>query len=107
MSGCSADALHLSVRPILIPPFVLLLFATFAIGVRAQELPDLNWIPRSDWISVRTSLSPPAVGNGVADDTPALQAALDQLGANPGEPNTVYLPPGTYRISKTLVVKQK
>ena len=50
---------------------------------------------------------PHAAGNGVADDTAALQAALDRLSANPGEPNTIYLPAGTYRITRTLVVKQK
>jgi hypothetical protein len=73
----------------------------------ASAFPELNWEPRSDWINVRTGPAPQAVGDGAADDTAALQAALDQLSANPGEPNTIYLPPGTYRITRTLVVKQK
>ncbi|MGO9204273.1 MAG: glycosyl hydrolase family 28-related protein [Limisphaerales bacterium] len=70
-------------------------------------LPELNWEPRSDWINLRTGPSPQAIGDGAADDTAALQAALDRLSDNPGEPNTVYLPPGTYRITRTLAVRQK
>lgn len=38
-----------------------------------------------------------AKGNGVADDTGAIQAAIDRTAAGPG--GTVYLPPGTYRIA--------
>lgn len=42
-----------------------------------RELPELHWEPRSDWINVKTDVSPRATGDGVADDTAALQAALD------------------------------
>ena len=39
----------------------------------------------------------------MADDTAALQAALDGLKAEGYDtPNTIYLPPGTYRITRTL-----
>lgn len=41
-----------------------------------------------------------AVGDGTANDTTAIQAALTQ-----GTGRTVYFPAGTYRISTTLVVK--
>src|SRR3990170_3141800 len=43
-----------------------------------------------------------AVGDGVADDTDAIQQAIDaqQNRAN----KIVYFPPGTYRITRTLVV---
>jgi len=66
------------------------------------NLPRLNWEERSDWINVKTKVTPPAVGDGVADDTAALQAALDGLKDGYDTPNTVYLPPGTYRIRRTL-----
>jgi hypothetical protein len=40
-----------------------------------------------------------AVGDGVADDTAAIQAAITALGANGGQ---VYLPQGTYKVSSTI-----
>ena len=69
------------------------------------EIPELNWEPRSDWINVKTGVAPGAKGDGIADDTAALQAALDKLNGAYGEVHTcktVYLPAGTYRITKTL-----
>ncbi|MDX6750268.1 glycosyl hydrolase family 28-related protein [Geminicoccaceae bacterium 1502E] len=41
-----------------------------------------------------------AVGDGVADDAPSFQAALDAHGA-------VYVPPGTYRLATALQVKPR
>ena len=66
-------------------------------GVLADEptLPVLNWEPRSDWVNVKEH---GAVGDGTADDTAAIQAVLDQV----VDGTTVYLPPGTYRITSTL-----
>ncbi|MBM4078465.1 MAG: peptidase, partial [Planctomycetes bacterium] len=43
-----------------------------------------------------------AVGDGKADDAPAIQAALDAASANGG--GIVLLPPGSYLINKTLTV---
>ena len=43
-----------------------------------------------------------AMGDGKADDTAAIQAALDSLKDGFDKPNTVYFPPGVYRITKTL-----
>jgi hypothetical protein len=43
-----------------------------------------------------------AVGDGVADDTAAIQKALDRPG-----PHRVVIPAGTYRISDTLVIGGK
>lgn len=40
-----------------------------------------------------------AVGNGVADDTVAIQTAIDAVSANGG---TVEFPPGTYRIARNI-----
>lgn len=43
-----------------------------------------------------------AVGNGVADDTAAIQAAIDSFGARGGP---VCLPKGTYKTTATLTMK--
>jgi len=70
-------------------------------------IPDLRWTKRSDWISVKTDVEPAAKGDGVADDSAAIQAALDQIGERPGDPKVVYLPPGKYRISRTLSLTRR
>ena len=64
------------------------------------DIPSLNWQPRSDWINVKSNVTPAAIGDGVADDTAALQAALNMT--NVGK--TVYIPAGTYRITQTLAM---
>ncbi len=46
-----------------------------------------------DWIDVRDF---GAIGDGVADDTAAIQAALDT------KPRSVFFPAGTYRCNLTL-----
>lgn len=61
------------------------------------DLPVLNWEPRSDWVNVRDL---GAKGDGKTDDTAAIQKALDGVGNG----STVYLPPGTYRVTKTLTL---
>jgi len=66
----------------------------------SPDIPSLDWQPRSDWINVKTAVSPVAIGDGLADDTAALQGALNNT--NVGK--TVYLPPGTYRITQTLAM---
>jgi hypothetical protein len=66
----------------------------------SPDIPSLNWQPLSDWINVKTSVSPDAIGDGVADDTAAIQAALNMT--NVGK--TVYLPAGTYKITQTLAM---
>ncbi|MHB9023901.1 MAG: glycosyl hydrolase family 28-related protein [Armatimonadota bacterium] len=67
----------------------------------ARNIPELKWQKRSDWLDVKTDVQPAAKGDGVADDTAALQAALDTMQHG----STIFLPPGTYRITKTLVMK--
>ncbi len=62
------------------------------------QIPSLPWTPRSDWVDVQ-GLG--AKGDGAADDTAAIQAALSK--ATQG--STIYLPPGTYRVTGTLRLK--
>jgi hypothetical protein len=73
-----------------------------AVTLAAQpNIPALDWTKRSDWVSVKTDVKPAAVGDGAADDTAAIQKALDGVGSG----STVYLPAGTYRITDTLAIK--
>lgn len=68
-----------------------------------REIPVYAWQARSDWINVRATTG--AKGDGKADDSAAVQAALDQLGASPGLPKVVYFPPGRYLLKRTLVIR--
>ena len=84
-------------------------------------LPALNWPVPREWLNVKTGCPPAAersggdggpataaaatraaaAGDGVADDTAAIQACLD-LVSNETEQLSVYIPAGTYRITGTL-----
>lgn len=55
----------------------------------------------SDWVNVKAA-GIGAKGDGVTDDTKALNLALASLGTNGG---TVYVPAGTYNISSPLVIQ--
>lgn len=82
-------------------PLVSGLLVLLILGsAQAVQLPRLDWTERSDWLNVQTDVTPAAVGDGLADDTAALQAALDTV----VDGTTVYLPPGTYRITETLTL---
>ena len=71
--------------------------ATFADG---QAVFDEEFVgPFPSWSNVKTDFG--AVGNGVADDTAALQKALDSFQTKSG---VLYLPAGTYRITKGLLM---
>ncbi len=87
-----APAIGVWVICLLVPPLA---------RAAAADIPSLDWQPRSDWINVRTMGGLKAVGDGKADDTQAIQQALDR----PGDGRAVYLPRGVYRITRTLELK--
>jgi hypothetical protein len=98
-AASAGTPLAVSSNAVIAPPSNLHI-VTNGTPAAAPDIPSLNWQPRSDWINVKTGVSPAAIGNGVADDTAALQAALSMT--NVGK--TVYLPPGSYRITQTLAL---
>ena len=55
--------------------------------------------PFPSWGNIQSTYG--AVGDGVADDTSAIQSALNDLGQI-GKPQVLYLPAGTYKITATL-----
>lgn len=84
-----------------------LVLAMVALPGWAQQarIPALNWTPRSDWMNVREL---GARGDGLADDTAALQAVFDrtpETDTNYGETlrhRVIYFPAGRYRLTSTL-----
>ncbi len=73
-----------------------------AAGKNEPNIPALQWTPRGDWINVKSAVVPAAVGDGTTDDTTAIQTALNMASAKTSQKRTVYLPRGTYKITKTL-----
>ena len=78
---------------------LLLLVLLTAVLVRAAEEEFVGPFP--SWTDVKAGYG--AVGDGVTDDTGALQHALDALGNN-GPAHVLYLPAGTYRITRGLTL---
>jgi hypothetical protein len=76
------------------------LYAAFA-GAAPPQIPALSWEERSDWINVKTDIAPTAVGDGQADDTLALQKALNGL----RDGCVLYFPQGVYRITAPLSLR--
>jgi polygalacturonase len=58
--------------------------------------------PFSSWLNVKTQFG--AVGNGVTDDTAAIQNAINAISSSH---SVVYLPAGTYKITRTLTIANK
>ena len=79
--------------------FALLMFAAFA-ATAAIPLPELNWVPGSDWLNVKSF---GAKGDGTTDDTAALQKAFDAV----QDGTVIYCPPGVYPVSSELVIIKK
>lgn len=66
----------------------------------AVAMDDLEVIgPFASWADAKRDYG--AVGDGVADDTAALQRALNDLGL-PGKASVLYLPAGNYKITSSL-----
>lgn len=85
-----------------------LLFAWGAGGVLSAalnpspaQIPVLRWEERSDWINLKTDVTSAAIGDGEADDTTAIQKAMAEV----RDGSVLYFPPGTYRITAPLVLK--
>ncbi|MGI4787476.1 MAG: carbohydrate-binding protein, partial [Janthinobacterium lividum] len=101
---------------VLIGIFAAILTLSLAAGsVQATvDIGPMTWTQRSDWINVKNCSAitggPNAVGDGVTDDTAAIQSVLTYLQANNTvnniSPNyvTAYFPAGTYKISSTLTL---
>ena len=84
--------------------FLLFLLAGSSLSAAQPMIPALNWEVRSDWISVKTLKSWRSLiagSNGKKDDTAAIQMTIAAAEVRGG---TVYLPPGRYRITDTLLL---
>lgn len=91
---CGAAVFAASALVAIIPP----------LPVQAQSIPatgDEFVGPFASWANVKTTYG--AKGDGVTDDTAALQAALNAVGKNGANP-VLWIPSGTYVISGTLTV---
>jgi len=74
--------------------------AVAATPVAAHAMGDEEFAgPFPSWANVKTNYG--AVGDGVTDDTAAIQKGLNALG--PNNP-TLFFPDGTYRITQTLTL---
>jgi len=82
--------------------FVLLLLVIAVPPTVARAEQDRRFIgPRGTWYDLKRDFG--AVGDGEADDTEALQKALDAVGTRTVERAAIFVPEGTYRITRTLV----
>lgn len=114
MPGMKNNTLCTLIAALAIAAIFILLNIPPPVAAAQTTLPDipvLHWEARSDWINVKTDVTPAAIGDGRADDTAAIQHALDRLaiathegGPAPQGDAAVYLPAGTYRITHTLTL---
>lgn len=78
---------------------VALALATSALAA-AGAGPAEFYGPFDSWANVKTDFG--AVGDGVADDTAAIQKALETIRLNDSPKKVLYFPAGTYRITDTV-----
>ncbi len=81
---------------ILIAALLVCLFCASARS--ADQIPNLSWEKRSDWKDVKEH---GVIGDGVADDAPAIQSLLDKIDSG----DCIYFPPGSYRVTTTLFMR--
>jgi hypothetical protein len=74
---------------------------TLVPAAAAPDASDEFFGPFPSWANVKTNFG--AIGNGVADDTVALQRGLSEL-AVAGRSPVLFLPSGTYRVTRTLTL---
>jgi chitodextrinase len=77
---------------------------TTALATVPNMPPDEFNGPFASWANLKANYG--ATGNGVADDTSALQAALNDLGTN-GDASVLYIPAGTYLITSTVTLQSR
>lgn len=68
------------------------------VGAISQADGDARYVLKSDWVDAVNDFA--ATGDGVTDDTSAIQAAIDSLSAG-----VVYIPSGTYLVD-SLTLKE-
>src|SRR5512139_2771762 len=79
--------------------------AALVIPAALCQTPDEEFVgPFASWLDVRRDFG--AVGDGRADDTAALQRALDAIRTHERS-CVLYIPAGTYRITRTLITARQ
>ncbi len=82
---------------------MLVLAGLMAWAAKPAPAPVAEFIgPFPSWANVKTEFG--AVGDGKADDTAAIQKALDSIKVNASTKKVLYFPAGTYRITKKLLL---
>ena len=82
----------------------VILIACITLCVIGQSAAE-EWIgPQAGWYNLKTDFG--AIGNGIADDTVQVQAAVDALGASAAR-SVLFVPAGTYRLTNTVTLLKK